>query len=159
MGLYFFSFGIVGFFCMGRKGELPMTDKQKNDIRDMRQSGMGYLSIAKTLGISENTVKSYCRRNGLAGKVAEPVQEGCRPCLCCGRNVKQNPGRKEKKFCSDECRMKWWNAHPEKVTHRSERQLICPTCGQPFTVFRSRQRTYCSHKCYITARFGGGADE
>ena len=38
-----------------------------------------------------------CSRYGNA-----PTPKGT--CLCCGVQVAQNPGRKEKKFCSDKCR-------------------------------------------------------
>ena len=36
-------------------------------------------------------------------------------CKCCGVPVQQNLGRKEKKFCSDSCRNKWWNSHLDLV--------------------------------------------
>lgn len=40
-----------------------MTDAQKENIRYLRGEGLGYRAIASRLGISENTVKSFCRRN------------------------------------------------------------------------------------------------
>ena len=47
-----------------------MTDRQKDRIRQMRAAGYGYMKIAQELGISENTVKSFCQRKGLsAGKI------------------------------------------------------------------------------------------
>lgn len=54
----------------------------------------------KKLGISINTVKSYCRRNNVNKSV----------CKNCGKVVEQTLGRKEKKFCGDACRMAWWKA-------------------------------------------------
>ena len=42
-----------------------MTKDEKSRIAAMRRDGMGYTKIALELGLSENTVKSYCRRNGL----------------------------------------------------------------------------------------------
>ena len=47
-----------------------MTDRQKERIRQMRADGYGYMKIAQELGISENTVKSFCRRKGLNGAAA-----------------------------------------------------------------------------------------
>ena len=44
-----------------------MTDTQRNEIKRLRQDGMGYVKIAQILDMSENTVKAYCRRNGLSG--------------------------------------------------------------------------------------------
>lgn len=42
-----------------------MTDAQKEQVRYLRCEGLGYGAIATRLGISENTVKSFCRRNNL----------------------------------------------------------------------------------------------
>ena len=40
-----------------------MNTSQKQRIEFLRDKGESYASIADDLGISENTVKSYCRRN------------------------------------------------------------------------------------------------
>jgi endogenous inhibitor of DNA gyrase (YacG/DUF329 family) len=73
--------------------------------------------------------------------------------------VAQNSGRKEKKFCSDKCRMTWWNRHLDKVKRKAVYEYICPHCGKPFTVYGNSHRKYCSHECYVADRFGGGQDE
>ncbi|MCD8074180.1 MAG: hypothetical protein LUF27_03930 [Lachnospiraceae bacterium] len=88
----------------------------------------------------------------------EPVQQDTteHKCLCCGVPVRQNPGRKEKKFCSDKCRNKWWNAHLDRVDRRAMREVICANCGKTFSVYGSAARKYCCHECYIEHRFGGG---
>ena len=126
-----------------------MTDSQKHSIVALRREGMSYNGIAKKLGISVNTVKSYCRRRSL--KSEEHV------CKQCGVPVAQNPRRREKKFCSDACRMKWWSAHPEEA--RNSSRLVCPVCGKIFMAHGHTKRKYCSHKCYIADRFGGGRHE
>ena len=70
-----------------------------------REYGAGGHSIgqqvAKELGISVNTVKSHIRRH--------PVIPGTLPCVCCGKPVLQKTGRKAKKYCSDRCRITYWN--------------------------------------------------
>jgi DNA invertase Pin-like site-specific DNA recombinase len=43
-----------------------MTDHQKAQIIKLRAAGNGYGKIARTLGISLNTVKSFCRRNDIS---------------------------------------------------------------------------------------------
>ena len=48
-----------------KSGGLVMTENQQEDIKALRQSGLGYKKIAATLSMSENTVKSYCIRNKL----------------------------------------------------------------------------------------------
>ena len=40
-----------------------MTDLQKEEIKAMRLRGIGYVKIGEFLGISDNTVRSFCRRN------------------------------------------------------------------------------------------------
>lgn len=58
-------------------------------------------AIAATLGISVNTVKSHLRRH--------PIDPSLVYCQNCGVVVPQTEGRKRKKFCSDKCRITWWN--------------------------------------------------
>lgn len=143
-----------------------MTEEQKTQITQLRTAGFGYFRVAQVLGISENTVKSYCRRNNLNGTVAvkesktqNPVDDGIHLCICCSLPVEQNPRRKEKKFCSDKCRMKWWNNNLDRVKHKAMYKFICPYCGKSFTVYGNSHRKYCSHECYVAARFGGVQDE
>lgn len=136
-----------------------MTDAQKIQISNLRAEGLGYKRIAEQMGISENTIKTYCRRNGLGGKAATEEQADKHVCLYCGVEVKQNPGRKEKKFCSDKCRNKWWNEHLDRVNRKAMYEYECPHCKKPFTVYGNSHRKYCSHECYIADRFGGGSSE
>lgn len=139
-----------------------MTDTQKDRIRQMKADGFGYIKIARELGLPENTVKSFCRREGLnaaADTAGLPVDGEKGICLCCGVQVKQNPGRKMKKFCSDKCRNKWWNSHQDRVKRRAHYEFVCACCKKPFTAYGNAGRKYCSHACYVADRFGGGADE
>jgi len=136
-----------------------MTDEQRKEIRELREKGLGYVRIGRVLGISENTVRSYCRRHGLSGtnvKVEPIEQKNIRYCRNCGRPVEQTPGRKEKKFCSDKCRMDWWNSHPELVNRKATYEFVCAYCRKPFTAYGNANRKYCSHECFIADRFGGG---
>ena len=135
-----------------------MTDAQKTAIAEYRREGYGYKKISQLTGVCESSVKTYCRRNGLAGTAeaqapAHRITE--KPCLCCGKPVVQYTGRKEKKFCSDACRNKWWNTHLHLVNRKAMYEFVCPVCGKPFTAYGNRNRKYCSHECYIEDRFGG----
>jgi endogenous inhibitor of DNA gyrase (YacG/DUF329 family) len=147
-------------------GAFLLTQEQKTKITKLRADGYGYFKIAQLLGISKNTVKSFCRRNNLTGKVAEEIQKTLNPayegkhlCMSCGVSVEQNPGRKEKKFCSDECRMKWWNSNLDKVKRKAVYEFTCPHCKKQFMVYGNSSRKYCCHECYVADRFGGGPDE
>ena len=101
-----------------------MTPDEKSRLTAMRKAGRSYTEIADELGISKNTIKTFCRRNGLAPEVeSTPVDDTPTERLCphCGKPVIQLEGRKEKKFCSDTCRNRWWNSHMDMV----KRQAMC----------------------------------
>ena len=138
-----------------------MTPEEKNRLHALRKSGRSYTEIADEMGISKNTVKTYCRRTGLApaAEVAPSAQalenRAYRICPYCGKPVVQTPGRKEKKFCSDICRNRWWNSHMDLVARKAMYEYTCPTCGNTFSAYGNRKRKYCSHDCYIADRFGG----
>ena len=55
-----------------------MTNGEKILITRQRRQGLGYAEIVRKLGMSVNTVKSYCRRNGIkpAGKTM-PGKDAC----------------------------------------------------------------------------------
>ena len=143
-----------------------MTSEQKRMIDSLRSQGIGYKRIAFETGISENTVKSYIRRSSVqpapqtessapADEPASIVPAG-HYCKYCGLKVRQNPARKEKKFCSDACRARWWNEHLDQVKRKAIYHFICPACGKDFTAYGNANRRYCCHACYIAYRFGGG---
>lgn len=52
-----------------------MTEEQKSRIHLLRERGLGYIRVAQALGISGNTVKSYCRRDKLTGKLEHTLPE------------------------------------------------------------------------------------
>lgn len=131
-----------------------MTNLEKDQIMDLREKGYGYTKIANKMGISVNTIKSFCRRS----KEVKPKEDNKHYCKCCGKVVKQTKGRKEKKFCSRECRQKWWNSHLDKVNRKAYEKKICLKCGKEFLVYGSAPKKFCTHSCYIAFRFGGGAD-
>lgn len=134
-----------------------MNDVQREQIRKLRGEGYSYTKISQALGISENTIKTFCRRKGLGGVALSPapVKETGHFCLFCGVAVMQTAGRKEKRFCSDCCRNKWWNSHLDRVNRKANYKFICPCCKKSFTAYGNKNRKYCSHTCYIKDRFGG----
>lgn len=127
-----------------------MTDEQKRQIHDLRQQGLGYMKIGQVMGISDNTVRSYCRRSRLPSSVVI--------CPQCGRPVKHRTGHKPRRFCSDACRTAWWNSHLDQVDRKAVYQFVCVNCGKEFSAYGNAHRKYCSRACYIAHRFGGGGD-
>lgn len=136
-----------------------MTNEQKYKIAELRQSGYGYANIADALGLTKNQVSAYCRRAGRTGTKAAvgttdvPASNCCRNC---GKPLMQVAGRKPLKFCSDACRIHWWNTHPDAVDKKAFYDFTCACCGKPFRAYGNSRRKYCCHACYVQARFQGG---
>lgn len=121
-----------------------MTYKEINAINAWARLGWGYQRIAAQTGISANTVKSYLQRH--------PGESHLVLCQHCGTPVEQKPGRKEKRYCNDRCRMAYWNSHQDEVNKQAFYTLTCKHCGKEFTSYGNRNRKYCSRLCYANAR-------
>ena len=122
-------------------------------IAELRYNGYGYKKISSLTGLPQNTVKSFCRRHPIVNK---GLTDHLNQCMNCGKPLAQTPHKRKKKFCSDRCRMKWWNSHLDQVQRKANYDFVCPVCKKPFTVYGNANRKYCSHECYIEDRFGGG---
>ena len=127
-----------------------MTKEQKTLILYYREQHMTYRQIGEKLGLSPDTVKTFCRRNGAqTGKTAQSAE--CR-CRNCGATVHPLPGRRERLFCSPACRTAYWRKH--NLLGKDPR--YCAGCGALLTG-GSASRKYCGHACYIRHRFGSSA--
>ena len=115
-----------------------MTRKQKSEVYHLRIIGVSASDIASQLGLSVNTVRSYFFRH--------PLERSQTACPVCGEPIFSLLKRKPRRFCSDACRMKWWNRHPT-ASH------ICIFCGKEFKS-NGKNAKYCSRECYYSARRG-----
>lgn len=122
-----------------------MTAEQKSIIKNMRRKMHSYTEIADVTGLSINTIKSYCYRNGL--NTDELLKNGT-TCKNCGTTIMKQSKTKPRVFCCDDCKLDWWKKH--KTEHNSNfiRNYTCPTCGKTFSDYNSAKRVYCSEKCY-----------
>lgn len=120
-----------------------MTSQEKSKIMELSENGLGYSKIATMLGLPVNTVKSYIRRR-------RNVKNGV--CLLCGAKLKITPGVKQRRFCSDTCRMQWWNAHRLEGNKKAFYTAVCAYCGREFQAFSTSNRKYCSRGCFADAR-------
>lgn len=127
-----------------------MNNEQRACTTQLRKQGYTYSKIAEILSVSENTIKTYCRRARLAEDTAKVVPV----CKQCGKPIEVKAKHRAKQFCSDQCRAAWWYANRGSKP-RTEYRLICANCGQPFVSVGNKARKYCFHQCYIAARFGG----
>ncbi len=122
-----------------------MTKQEK--VVKLRQEGISYRKISEITGLPLGTVKSICSRQG------DGVLETSK-CKACGIEIKSIKGKKAKIFCSDSCRMNWWNAHREQVKGGRTHKFVCENCQREFTAQGNQPRKYCSHACYIEKRYG-----
>ena len=125
-----------------------MTPSEKDAVRRMRENGGSYGQIAHALNISENTVKSFCRREGIL-VIPEPADR----CPRCGKSISHPVQGTRRRFCSDPCRYAWNFAH-RVLGEKNAISKRCACCGQSFFSYPSSGRKYCSRACYVRARFG-----
>ena len=157
-GLIFLSITVPFSFCRGlpveeylypRKRGVFMTDGERSRIIALQYKGYGYKRIAAETGLAQNTVKSFCARH--------PVQVEALPdpnglCRNCQTPLAQTPHKRKRMFCSDACRMAWWNAHPERVQRKAYYTLTCRNCGKQFESYGNARRQFCSRDCYLQFR-------
>ena len=113
-------------------------------INNMRLEGHSPSEIAARLGLSPSTVRSHIHRH-------RHVRDE-QSCKHCGKPLVQTKGHRAKKFCSDSCRMAWWNSHKEEVNKQAYYKLTCQHCGKEFDSYGNSNRKYCCRACYIASR-------
>ena len=153
VGLFFISTTVEKRLCRGLtvralyyNGGAVMTITEKKQLIELKDAGLGYKRIAACTGLPIGTVKTFFRRQVARDASIGPV------CQQCGGPIEAGRVKRERKFCSDQCRMRWWSAHPEQMNRRSGRKLICPWCKKVFIVYGEKKRVYCSRECYSAAR-------
>ena len=107
-----------------KKGEIKrviklggnMKRQEIEKIKQMRLNGATPTDIARKLNMSVNTIKSHIRRH--------PIIPPEPKCLWCGVPVVQPEGRKQKKFCSDRCRMQYWNNRRKEESTHERRKAV-----------------------------------
>ena len=125
-----------------------MTPEQKEAITTLRADGLGYKAIAIRLSISVNSVKSFCQRQKVSYSKKDELQ-----CELCGQTFEVESRTNNKRFCSKECRMKWWNRNKRNIRRASQVEHSCQHCQKKFKAYIHEGRKFCSHQCYIKERF------
>lgn len=135
-------------------GGVSVNDAQRQKIIQLRQAGQSFAQIADKVCLPKSTVKSFCYRHTAS---ADDVKQEPRSTVCpqCGKPL-PNRRFKPRRFCSDECRAKYWAVHGDQIVRRSAVDMTCPVCHRHFHDYAQRHRKYCSHACYIAARYHGG---
>ena len=138
-----------------------MTERERIQILKRRSQGQSMEAIASSLGLNRNTVKSYCKREGIT-PILDPDQKtnttaspATGYCESCHKPIEHIPKQKPKRFCSDQCRYRWWGGHRKEHSTHKAKEHLCAYCKASF--HSPAKRKYCSHPCYIKARFRGEA--
>lgn len=126
-----------------------MTENEKHRIVELKVQGLGYRAIAKELGIAVSTVSSYLRRI----KDVEAISK--QKCKCCGLELKQTKGHRQRVFCSDKCRIKWWKNNKEQLNKKKMIKNLCPICHKEFFYYPGKIQKFCSWNCYLINKRGG----
>lgn len=124
-----------------------MTQEQKTLALYYREQQRTYREIGEKLGLSPDTVKTFCRRNRKQKERA--VQKEGFQCKNCDAPIYPFPGKRESLFCSAACRTAYWRKH--NLLSLPPRH--CAGCGTLLTG-GSIVKKYCCHACYIRHRFG-----
>ena len=126
-----------------------MTEQQKRQILSLRAQGLSFSQISCALHMPIGTVKSFIFRS-CRGDKEERGSSVLQPaCQQCGRPLLSSNSHSIKRFCSDQCRARWWNRHRDLSRRPSAHTQKCPCCGAQFYTYAGR---YCSRACYGKAR-------
>ena len=136
-----------------------MKREDFKQVQSLREAGYSYSKIATMLGFPKNSVKSYCSRFGIRpGSGVLPVDaDGAVCCRQCGLVIESERSSAIKRFCTKECRMRWWNAHRDHAKSKTMKMMLCANCNKAFRSYIGGHRKYCCHECYIIHRFGRGS--
>ena len=133
-----------------------MDEIQRQKIRKLREQGYGYLRISEKLDISPNTIRSFCKKENTDGYIKNGEllkgKENLAVCMQCNKKFYQIAGRKNKKFCSSSCCKVYWSIHKDKQRRLVPQKYNCQVCGKEFYEYPSRNRKFCSRKCYYASK-------
>jgi endogenous inhibitor of DNA gyrase (YacG/DUF329 family) len=138
-----------------------MTREQEEQIRSLREQGAGYKVIASMTNLSRDVIRYYCKKNNIAGhsevvkmNIKRMMEDGA-VCSYCGKPIVNAKTGRPRRFCTNECRKKWWAKNRDCITKSDEAiyTFECRHCGKEFTAYGNRKRKYCSHSCYIKHRY------
>ena len=110
-----------------------MTNHQKNEIERMRRQGSTPAAIAEAMHLPLATIRSYIYRH--------PLKEQETVCPNCGASIlAENRGKKKRRFCSDSCRMAWWNNNQDQINRQAYYPLKCHHCGKDFMSYAKKRK-------------------
>lgn len=114
-----------------------MTEEERLQIKKLRTEGYSYGRIAKILGISRDTISSYCRRKQITiletrANPNEPLQY--RQCLYCHQLFLAN-SLKNQIFCTTECRRRYGSREEQGLKTIESQSLYIETLRKELDLF------------------------
>lgn len=92
-----------------------MSEKQKQDVVQMRIDGMRMKDISKETGLGLSVIKTLCAKHS--------IKPGSKVCANCFSQIPPYHSR----FCSKECSSNWWRLHRKEQPHK-EYHFVCEHC-------------------------------
>ena len=133
-----------------------MDEIQRHKIRKLREQGYGYLRISTLLNVSPSTIRSFCKKEKIAGYInsGEKLKGKDNLFMCKQWNKKFYliAGRKNKTFCSDSCCKVYWMIHKDKQRRLVPQKYNCLICDKEYYEYPTRNRKYCSRECYYQSK-------
>ena len=123
-----------------------MTQLEKEEIIKLKLAGNSYKQISVLTGICISKIKSVCIRYNT--KQTEIISY----CKCCGKKLILVGGKKQKLYCNDKCRMRYWRNHQSELKSNHIVEVECPICHQIFKAYETKKRKYCCWDCYMEAK-------
>ena len=105
-----------------------MTPKEKNQLLELRRNGWSIKRLAELVRKSIPMIK----------KILYSVRPDEIYCIECGKPTKRR--NVTSKFCSKECKRKYYKKHPDYLKKKTIHTGICPCCHKEFTWIRSRKK-------------------
>ena len=137
--------------------KLDLSMIRKDQARRLRAHGMSQGKVATMTGLTKGIVNNLTKNDivDTEDKALEIRMEAGEACMFCGAPIDQplGPGRR-RRFCSEECRRKYWQLHRHDNGRRPgiHHIQVCAYCGKTFDVYGNARRKYCCHEHYLLHR-------
>lgn len=119
-----------------------MTNETRIAIEKLRAAGKSFSEISKITGVPIGTVNSFFYRHT---KVVDF-------CKNCGQKIRQTKGHRQKMFCDEVCKRRWYKKHAEERKLTAWHIFKCECCGTVFTSYGNHNRRFCCRDCYNKGR-------
>lgn len=135
-----------------------MIAEKREEIRLLKSAGMSFRKLAEYTNENVSVIRTQCKDlNTVETNYQLPdLIEEKQACAYCGKPINQEGKGRPKRFCSDECRRKYWKANRDKMKQNPDAiyTKVCPYCGKTFTAYGNKHRKYCCHEHYVLDYYG-----